>query len=323
MTETLFHLKSLLTSYSKVWGLLLMIVLGALLPQYHTLSAYLQYLLMAMLFFAFLDIQFRAQSFQKGVIWVVLANIAVAFIAYSTLRPWDLSLALAGFLTGIAPTAIAAPVIISFIEGQVEYVIGAVLLSNVVMSLLLPVTLPFVVGDVVHISVWQVLEPVLITMFVPLILARLTRWLSPRAQTVMRRGKVFSFPLWLLALFITCAKAADFLRNNLTASVLTVLSIAGISLVICIVNFVLGAILGGERFRQESSQSLGQKNNSFVIWIALTFINPLVAMGPTFYILYHNLYNSWQIYRFERRRAISIHAEVASRSCSEDYESGG
>jgi len=68
------------------------------------------------------------------------------------------------------------------------------------------------------------------------------------------------------------------------------------------INFGLGALLGGERFRQESSQSLGQKNNSFVIWIALTFINPLVAMGPTFYILYHNLYNSWQIYRFEKRR---------------------
>jgi BASS family bile acid:Na+ symporter len=69
------------------------------------------------------------------------------------------------------------------------------------------------------------------------------------------------------------------------------------------VNFTFGALLGGQHFRQESSQSLGQKNNSFVIWVALTFINPLVAMGPTFYILYHNLYNSWQIYRFERRRS--------------------
>ena len=76
---------------------------------------------------------------------------------------------------------------------------------------------------------------------------------------------------------------------------------------ICILNFRLGGLLGGERFRQEASQSLGQKNNSFVIWIALTFINPLVAMGPTFYILYHNLYNSWQIYRFERQRDNEVH----------------
>lgn len=294
--------KSLFASYSKVLGLLLMIILGMLFPQFHTLSSYLQYLLMAMLFFAFLDVNIQPQSFHTGVIWVVLANIAVAFTAYWILRPLNLNLALAAFITGIAPTAIAAPVIIGFIQGQVEYVVGAVLLSNIVMSLVLPVTLPFIVGDIVQISVWQVLQPVLLTMFVPLILARLVNLLSETSQSMIRRGKALSFPLWLMALFITCSKAADFLHNNLTASVSTILSIAFISLVICIVNFVLGAALGGEHFRQESSQSLGQKNNSFVIWVALTFINPLVAMGPTFYILYHNLYNSWQIYRFEKRR---------------------
>ena len=303
MSEAKSNFKSLWQSYGKVLGLLLMIVLGVIFPQFHTLAAYIQYLLMLMLFFAFLDIDIRTRSFDKGVIWVVLANICVAFAAYWILRPLDINLALAAFITGIAPTAIAAPVIISFVQGQVEYVVGAVLLSNVVMSLVLPVTLPFVVGDVVQISVWQVLKPVLVTMFVPLILAQLSRRLSRPVQSLIRSGKMFSFPLWLFALFIMCAKAADFLRNDVTASISTVLSIACISLIICIVDFTLGAILGGERYRLESSQSLGQKNNSFVIWIALTFINPLVAMGPTFYILYHNLYNSWQIYCFEKRRS--------------------
>jgi len=82
----------------------------------------------------------------------------------------------------------------------------------------------------------------------------------------------------------------------------TLLSIALISLVICVVNFGLGAILGGPSHRQEASQSLGQKNLTFVIWIALTFINPLVALGPMLYIVYHHLYNSWVIYRFEKQR---------------------
>ena len=302
LAESKINSKSFWGSYGKVLGLLMMIVLGGVFPQFHVLSTYIQYLLMVMLFFAFLDIDFHPQSFHKGVIWLVLTNILVAFGAYGLLRPFDLNLALAAFMTGIAPTAIAAPVIISFIQGQVEYVVGAVLLSNITVSLVLPITLPFLLGDVVHISVWQVLEPVLLTMFVPLFLARLATKLPRGAQRVIQRGKSFSFFIWLFALFIMCAKAADFVRNNLTASLSTLLSIAVISLVICILNFTLGAILGGERFRQESSQSLGQKNNSFVIWIALTFINPLVAMGPTFYILYHNLYNSWQIFRFERRR---------------------
>jgi bile acid:Na+ symporter, BASS family len=294
---------SVLKPYSKALGLLSMIVLGMLLPQFHTLAAYIQYLIMVMLFFAFLDIDIQPRAFQKGVVWVALANIAVAFLTYAVLRPFNLTLALAAFITGIAPTAIAAPVIIGFLQGKVEYVVGSVLLSNVVVSLILPAALPFVVGDAMQITVWQVLKPVLVTMFVPLILAQLVKTLPKGVQIVIRQGKRFSFAIWLLTLFVTCAKAADFLRNDVSASMSTVLSIALISLVICIVNFGFGAVIGGKAYRQESSQSLGQKNNSFVIWIALTFINPLVAMGPTFYILYHNLYNSWQIYLFERRHA--------------------
>ena len=58
MAENISNFKAFVNSYSKVLGLLLMIVLGMLLPQFHTLSSYLQYLLMAMLFFAFLDIDF-------------------------------------------------------------------------------------------------------------------------------------------------------------------------------------------------------------------------------------------------------------------------
>ena len=105
----------------------------------------------------------------------------------------------------------------------------------------------------------------------------------------------------MVNLFIISANASDFLRNGNTDSFATLATIALVSLVICIVNFGVGALLGGRSHWQEASQSLGQKNLSFVIWVTLTFINPLVAMGPMFYILYHHLYNSWSIYQFEKR----------------------
>ena len=273
------------------------------MPQFGHLAFLIQYLLMVMLFFAYLDIDIQPDAFPKGVIWVVVANIGLAFTAYWLLRPIDLNLAITAFITAIAPTAIAAPVIISFIQGQVEYVAGAVLLSNVVMSLVMPVALPYVVGDVLKVTIWQVLRPVLATMLVPLVLARASLLLPHYVQSGLRRGKSYSFAFWLFALLISSAKAADFLRTDVSATVNAVLPIALISFVICAVNFGVGALIGGERFRKEASQSLGQKNNAFVIWIALAFLNPLVALGPTFYILYHNLYNSWQIYRFERQRS--------------------
>ncbi|MBN2118971.1 MAG: hypothetical protein JW730_20555 [Anaerolineales bacterium] len=287
--------------YSKVFGLLVTMMVGAMFPQVHTLSFLIQYLLMTMLFFAFLDIEFKPEMFQRSVLWVLLANVGVAFASYAVFLPFDMRLALAAFMTAIAPTAIAAPVIIGFIQGKIEYVVTAVLFTNISSAVIIPLTLPFLLGAEVQISVWQVLQPVLIVMFVPLILARLASYLPFETQAFIRKGKTFSFPIWLVNLFIIIANASNFLRNENSDSAVTLATIALISLVICIVNFGLGALLGGRRNWQEASQSLGQKNISFVIWIALTFINPLVAMGPTFYILYHHLYNSWSIYQFEKR----------------------
>ena len=302
MTEKLSQLKLFLKTQGKGLSLLLTMLVGALLPQFHAFSFLIQYLLMSMLFFAFLDIQFKPQSFQKSVIWVLLANVAAAFVGYALLAPFGPTLALAAFMTAIAPTAIAAPVIIGFIKGEVEYVVTAVILTNVVTALVVPIALPFLIDAEVQISIWEVLRPVLIVMFVPLTLAQLVSRLPSKPREFIRKGKRFSFSIWLLNLLIISANASNFLRNENTDSFSTLIIIALVSLVICIVNFGVGALLGGRSHWQEASQSLGQKNLSFVIWIALTFINPLVAMGPTFYILYHHLYNSWSIYQFEKRQ---------------------
>src|SRR5918993_1234186 len=292
------QINSFFKIYGKVFALLATMALGALVPQVHVFSFLIQYLLMLMLFFSFLDIEFRLQRFQKSILWILFANIIVAFVSYAVLTSFDGTLALAAFMTAIAPTAIAAPVIMSFIKGHIEYVVAAVLVTNLSSAIIIPVTLPFLLGAQaeIHISVWEVLEPVIIVMFVPLILARLVSYLPSGTRRFFRTGKRFSFAIWLLNLFLISANASSFLRQEEANSLSTLLVIALISLVLCIINFGLGALLGGSQNWQEASQSLGQKNLSFVIWIALTFINPLVAMGPTFYILYHHLYNSWSIY---------------------------
>jgi len=296
-----------LTTQGKGLSLLFTMLLGWLVPQAYVFSYLIQYLLMVMLFFAFLDMEFKTMGFQKSVIWVLFANVVVAFIGYAALSQFDLMLALAAFMTAIAPTAIAAPVIIGFIHREVGYVVAAVLLTNLASALIVPLALPFLLGKVIQISVWEVLQPVLIVMFVPLLLAQLVSRLSKNSQTMIRKGKVTSFPIWLVNLFIISANASNFLRDGNIGSIKTLAAIALVSLLICIVNFGMGALLGGRNHWQEASQSLGQKNLSFVIWIALTFINPLVAMGPMFYILYHHIYNSWLIYQFEKKRALSMH----------------
>ena len=71
--------------------------------------------------------------------------------------------------------------------------------------------------------------------------------------------------------------------------------IATSSLMLCTLNFWIEKLIGGQQFALEASQSLGQKNTMFTVWLAFSFLNPIVALGPMFYLLYHNLYNSYQL----------------------------
>lgn len=303
---------SFLNNQGKGPSLLLTMIAGALIPQVHTLSFLIQYLLMVMLFYAFLGIDFKPQGLPKSVLWILMANLAVPFLSYFILRPFNQTLAMAAFMTAIAPTAIAAPVLISLIHKKVEYVVTALLVTNISIALIIPFALPLLLGKSVQISIWTILKPVVSVMFIPLVLAFVVSRLPSKTQAFFRKGKLLSFPLWLANLFIISANASDFLRNGNPTSGYTLITIALVSLVICIANFGIGAVLGGPAYWQEASQSLGQKNLAFVIWVAITFINPLVAMGPTFYILYHHLYNSWSIYQFEKRRSAEIFASSIS-----------
>jgi bile acid:Na+ symporter, BASS family len=293
---------SFLSGRGKGLSLLLTMLVGVFFPQAHIYSFLIQHLLMVMLFFAFLDIDLKPRSSQKGVFWILLANVSIAFGVYGLLAPFNIQLALAGFLTAIAPTAISSPVIVGFVEGDMEYIIASVILTNVAVALIVPLALPTLTGTAMQISIADVLQSVVIVMFIPLLLAQMAKKLPTAGQKFLRKGKSLSLPLWLLTLFIVSAKASDFLRNENTASLGTLGIIAGISLVICILNFGIGVLLGGHSHWKESGQALGQKNLSFTIWIALTFVNPLVAMGPMFYIIYHHIYNSWLIYHFEKTR---------------------
>jgi len=129
--------------------LLLIIALGAALPQLYIFTFMIQYLLMIMLFLAFLDLKFKPQMVHKSVFGILLANILVAFGGYALLAPFDTTLALAAFMTGIAPTAIAAPVMVDLIKGKVDYVIAAVLVTNIVVALIIPLSLPYLLKSAI------------------------------------------------------------------------------------------------------------------------------------------------------------------------------
>ena len=256
-----------------------------------------------MLFLVFLQTRLSRSAVTRSHLVLLAANIAMGFVAWGA--GWLIGgteVALSAFFCGITPTAIAAPVIISFLRGRVDYVVAAFVLTNITIAALLPLLLPIVLGRATPEAFAQVLASVGLVVFVPMLAAWCVRTIHARAAEWPGRLRNLSFSLWVTAMFLITANASDFVRAHADAPHRVLAQIAASSLLVCIANFALGRVIGGRDFPREASQSLGQKNTTFTIYLALTYASPLVALGPTCYVIWHNLWNSWQLHQAGQRR---------------------
>jgi BASS family bile acid:Na+ symporter len=275
--------------------------LGALVPKAYGAAWAIRWLVMGMLFVVFLDTRLSRQSLHRSHAVLLGANVAMGFAAWGL--GWMVGgreVALAAFFAGITPTATAAPVVMSFLRGRVEYVITAFLVTNLIIAALLPGLLPLVLGQTTPAVFGQVLGSVGLVVFAPMGAAWLLRTLHPPAAQWPRHLRDFSFGMWVVVLFLVTANGSHFLRTQPDLSLRVLGEIAATTAVVCAANFALGRLIGGREFSREASQSLGQKNNSFTIYLALAYAGPLVALGPTCYVVWHNLWNSWQIHQARR-----------------------
>ncbi|MBI5689392.1 MAG: hypothetical protein HZC55_04790 [Verrucomicrobia bacterium] len=293
-----------MTGFSRTAAILSAIALGALLPQAHAYAWLIRWLVMAMLFLVFLQTRLSRSALTRSHLVLLGVNVLLGFVGWGA--GWLLGgrdVALATFFCGITPTAIAAPVIISFLHGHVAYVVASFLLTNVAIAALMPLLLPLVLGRATPEAFAHVGGTIVVVVFVPMALAHLLRALYPPAAEWPRRLRNLSFGMWVLAIFLITANASDFIRRHADTPLSLLLKIGAASLATCALSFWLGRFIGGREYPREASQSLGQKNTTFTIYLALTYASPLVALGPTFYVVWHNLWNSWQLHRAARAAA--------------------
>lgn len=292
------------SGFARTLSILIAMLLGALVPQAHVLSWAIRWTIVVMLFLVFLQTRLSRTGLQRSHLTLLAVNITMGFFGWGV--GWlagGRDLALVGFLAGITPTAVAAPVIISFLRGRVDYVVMAFLLSNVAIPALLPVLLPLVLGRTTPEVMIQVLGSMGFVVFTPLVSAWLLRALHPAAAEWPSRLRNVSFAMWVTTMFLVTANASDFIRQHADTPHVLLTKIALTTLIMAVVNFGVGRLIGGHDFRREASQALGQKNTTFAIYLALTYASPLVALGPTCYVLWHNLWNSWQLHQGSRRES--------------------
>ncbi|MEO1513515.1 MAG: hypothetical protein AAFV95_00835 [Bacteroidota bacterium] len=278
------------------------LLLGVLFPQGEVLSFLIRYNLMVMLVFAFFNIRFQWQMLRWAHLWIVLCNLGMALLAHRLVLPLGNTIAMAAFFICMAPTAAAAPVMAGFLRTRVEFVTISVLLTSPMVALVLPLVLPHLVAVDESLSFLDVMLPVAMIIGVPLLLSWVLRQLGAKVASFIDRNKMLPFYFFLANIWIASGQATVFIRDEYEGSLRDLWIIAFVILLCCLTNFKLGERLVSKELAYAGGLSLGRKNSMFALWLALTFVNPMAALGPIFYILFQNLYNAYQIYQVERKK---------------------
>lgn len=290
----------------KPWMLPIAMLVGIVFHEYiHYIAFLSKYLIFVMLLITYCRV--KMSDFHTGpyIWWLLAVQLGGAVAVYLALEPFSPELAQGAFICIFCPTATAAPVITGMLGGSVSRVATYSLFSHVSVALLAPMLLSFMSPET-HIffgeSVMVIARSVLPLILGPLALAFLFQRYAPRVHAGIAGHQGLSFYIWAVALIIVVGNSVSFLMKQPVDKLPEILMLASVSLLVCLGLFGVGRRIG-VRFGDKISaaQSLGQKNTVLAIWLALTYLNPIVSAAPAAYVAWHNTINSWQIYLHERK----------------------
>ena len=253
-------------------------------------------LIFLILFFTFCRVKPKQMRLSMLHLWMLLFQIVVCLAVYFLLLPVDEVLAQGGMICVLAPIAMAAVVIGGMLGADVTTMATYSLLCNMVIALVAPVILSFTGNG--NCTLVQILSRVAPLLVMPFAAAQVCRFLFPKASQWIGDHSQISFYMWLVSLAVVIARTTSFILDLHGADFTIEIGLAVVALVICLLQFKVGRMLG-RRYGDATAggQSLGQKNTVLAVWMAQSFLNPISSIAPTAYIVWQNLVNSYQIYR--------------------------
>ncbi len=245
-----------------------------------------------------------------GLIQCVLIVSTVWLINVTDASGEGLVLLEAALLCMICPCASAAAVVTDKLGGSLEETTSYTFLSNIVSALLISLLYPLLprgenFADLQFLPLFlTILKRVSLCLLFPMVAAYLVkhywRWLLDKVLRV----RDLSFYIWAVNLMIVSATTAKNINDSLHwIKPSFLLALAGLSLVICALQFAIGRGVGHAMGKKvECGQALGQKNTVIAIWSATVFLDPLSSVGPGCYILWQNIVNSIEIWKEKKEQ---------------------
>ena len=261
-------------------------------------------LLFIMLFVAFCKIKPPDLKPHRWHLWLLLTQCLLFIVACLFLWAYPTSGArviVEGFMLAIiCPTATACAVVTQKLGGDSAATTSYTIIINLVVALLCPLLLPVAhpqPGLTFLPAFMVIINKVFPLLIVPLFLAWFVRYLMPSFHKRIVATKDLAFYMWAVSLAIAIAVTCKALAHS-HESMWNVGGIAVVTLVACLFQFSFGKWIGSHYGKKmEAGQALGQKNTVFIIWLGYTFLSPITAAAGGFYSVWHNLVNSWQLYK--------------------------
>lgn len=256
-------------------------------------------LIFLMLFVTFCRVKPRQMKPSMLHVWLLLFQTVVCIGVYLLLLPLNDIVAQGAMICVLAPVAMAAVVIGGMLGANVATMATYSLLCNMAIALLAPVILTFTGTGMCTFT--QILARIAPLLVMPFAAAQFCRFVFPKAAQWVGDHSQISFYMWLASLLVIIGRTTAFIIDLHDASLSTELWLAFAALVICLVQFKVGRMLG-RRYGDPAAggQSLGQKNTVLAVWMAQSFLNPISSIAPTAYIVWQNFVNSYQIWRKDR-----------------------
>lgn len=260
----------------------------------------------SMLFLSFTSISPKDLKFKGWHLSHVLFQVCCAVGFMFLFLPFNKEIAATLFVCFICPTAVASSVITDKLKGNVATLVSYILIINCVASIIIPLFLPFIsitgYSDSFFSIVWRIMKKIFPLLVLPIASAWIIRFAWPALHEKLYNLRWISFYIWAVSLVFLIDNIVDAVFADGVVS-LTEFSVMGFSLLSCVCQFGFGRLFG-QKFDDKISggQALGQKNTIFAIWLATTFVNPIVALAPGSYIIWQNIINSIELRNSKKQR---------------------
>ena len=293
----------------KSYVLPIAIVLGLLLHDYcAAFSVAVPYIIFTILLLTFSAVDIKKLRFKPMFTWIILFQVAVSLGGYALLKHMKVNEIIAeGVLIGVlCPVAASVAVVSTMLGADRNTVTSYSIIGNLMVSLVAPVYFSFigVNQDMPFFeSFLHILRRIGIVIGMPFFIALALQLCLPKANRFLSRYKGLAFYFWAVALFLTLGQTIHFIFLNGKGNWNSILWLGISALLFCIIQFGLGKWIGqkyGDTIA--GGQLLGQKNSAMGIWMANHYLHPLASVFLAFYSVFQNLFNSWQIWYYERKK---------------------